>query len=92
MTNNCSVVFIANYPKEKLLNTTFRKLWIKEQIDFAQEHNLDGVNFDFEEELEAGSDESKAYTRILKLTVAQFHKVIPDSQVSLPFDVMTLYN
>ena len=89
MTNKCSVVFIANYPKEQLLNTTFRKLWIQEQVEFAQKHNLDGVNFDFEEELEAGSDESKAYTRIFKQTVASFHKAIPDSQVCYD-DVMTI--
>ena len=78
---NFSVVFISNYPKDQLLNSTFKKLWIHEQIDYAQKHNLDGVNFDFEEELEVGSDESRAYTRIFKQTVAQFHQMISNSQV-----------
>ena len=42
---------------------------------------LDGVNFDFEEELEVGSEESRAYTKILKETARVFHQRIPDSQV-----------
>ena len=58
-------------------------------MEFAQKHNLDGVNFDFEDELEAGSDESKAYTRIFKQTVASLHKVIPNSQVCYD-DVKTI--
>ena len=37
----------------------------------------DGVNFDFEDELEAGSENSKAYTNIFKQTVAQFHQINP---------------
>ena len=41
----------------------------------------DGVNFDFEDELEAGSAESAAYTRLFKLTAAEFHRLVPGSQV-----------
>ena len=95
-----SVVFIANYPKKQLLNSTFQKFWIEKQIRFALKHNLgikdylslnlnlryvflDGVNFDFEDELESGSEESHAYTRLFKTTVAQFHHRIAHSQVSI---------
>ena len=35
-----SVVFIANYPKHQLLNTTYRKEWIDQQVDYALSHNL----------------------------------------------------
>ena len=42
----------------------------------------DGVNFDFEDELEAGSVESEAYTRLFKLTAAEFHRLLPGSQVT----------
>ena len=75
------VAFIANYPKEQLLNSTFRKVWVQQQVEFAKVHHLDGVNFDFEDPLAPESAESKAYTRLLKDTVAQFHTTIPGSQV-----------
>ena len=76
------VSFIANYPKEHLLNSTYRKVWVEQQVHYAKKHNLDGVNFDFEDPLEPNSAESKAYTRLLKDTVAIFHTSIPGSQVS----------
>ena len=50
----------------------------------------DGVNFDFEDELEAGSEKSKAYTNIFKQTVAQFHQIRPNSQVSFNITIETL--
>ena len=77
------VSFIANYPKEQLLNSTYRKVWVQQQVKYAQVHNLDGVNFDFEDPLEPESAESKAYTRLLKDTVAMFHTNIPGSQVDV---------
>ena len=90
------VVFIANYPKEQLLNTTYRGIWIQQQLDHAVNNNLgnqnlqkdldfyhleDGVNFDFEEDLLPNSNEAKAYTRLFKETVALFHQELPGSQV-----------
>ena len=75
------VAFIANYPKEQLLNSTYRKIWVQQQVEYAKVHHLDGVNFDFEDPLEPESAESKAYTRLLKETVAIFHTTIPGSQV-----------
>ena len=80
---NFQVVFIANFPKEQLLNSTARKLWTEQQVSYAEHHGLDGVNFDFEEELVIESEESKAYTKLFKSTVATFHQRIPDSQVSI---------
>ena len=76
------VAFIANFPKEQLLNSTYRKVWVQQQVEYAKVHHLDGVNFDFEDPLEPESAESKAYTRLLKDTVAMFHMAIPGSQVS----------
>jgi len=81
--HGAKVVFIANYPKDKLLNSTYRKYWIEKQISYATLNNLDGVNFDFEDELSAGSDESSAYTKLFKETVANFHHRINNSQVSI---------
>jgi len=81
--HSVNVVYIANYPKEQLLNSSFRKEWIWEQVTFASANNLQGVNFDFEDTLEEGSPESEAYTRVLKETVAVFHQDIPGSQVSV---------
>ena len=80
---NFQVVFIANFPKEQLLNSTARKLWTEQQVSYAEHHGLDGVNFDFEEELVIESEESRAYTKLFKSTVATFHQRIPDSQVSI---------
>ena len=77
-----NVAFIANFPKEQLLNSTYRKVWVQQQVEYAKVHHLDGVNFDFEDPLEPESAESKAYTRLLKDTVAMFHMAIPGSQVS----------
>ena len=37
---NFIVVFIANYPKDQLLNTTYRKIWINQQLDYAVRYNL----------------------------------------------------
>lgn len=92
------VVFIANYPKDQLLNNTFRRLWIQKQLDYAVDNHLgniqeyidyhlynctDGVNFDFEEDLQPNSAEARAYTRLFKETVALFHQEMPGSQVGL---------
>ena len=35
-----SVVFIANFPKQQLLNTTYRNMWVDQQVDFALSNNL----------------------------------------------------
>ena len=35
-----SVVFIANYPKDQLLNTTYRKVWVDQQVDYALSNDL----------------------------------------------------
>ena len=80
-STNTRVAFIANYPKDQLLNATNRKAWVQEQLEYAKKNHLDGVNFDFEDPLEAGSPESKAYTRLLKETVAVFHRQLPGSKV-----------
>jgi len=82
-SKGAKVVFIANFPKNQLLNSTARKVWIEWQVTYAIENSLDGVNFDFEEELEYGSAESKAYTKLFKKAVAIFHQQIPNSQVSI---------
>jgi spore germination protein YaaH len=51
------------------LNSTARTAWIEQQVRYTEENGLDGVNFDFEEELEPGTQESKAYTKLFKETV-----------------------
>ena len=78
------VVFIANYPKEELLNASHRAAWVGEQVAFARRHGLDGVNFDFEEPVAVGGAESRAYTRLVKEAVATFHRQLPGSQVRSP--------
>ena len=45
-----SVVFIANYPRHELLNTTYRKVWIDQQVDYALNNDLGiflTLNFEF---------------------------------------------
>ena len=59
-------------------------------LNLTKLDDSDGVNFDFEDELEAGSENSKAYTNIFKQTVAQFHQINPDSQVSFNITIETL--
>ena len=86
-SHNTTVSFIANYPRHQLLNTTYRKLWVRQQVDYARLHQLDGVNFDFEDALAEGSDESAAYSRLVKDTVAAFHMDLPGSQVDWRLDM-----
>ena len=35
-----SVVFIANFPKHQLLNTTYRNVWVDQKVDYALSNNL----------------------------------------------------
>lgn len=77
-------MFIAkSLPRNQLTNSTARKIWANGQLNFAIKHNLDGVNFDFEDPLEKGSEEAKAYTALFKTTATLFHSSIPGSQVSI---------
>ncbi|RWS07308.1 Di-N-acetylchitobiase-like protein [Dinothrombium tinctorium] len=79
------VVFIANYPSDKLLNESYRTNWIKEKLVFARENKFDGINFDFEDPIPRASAKVKALTELVAETRKVFHTHLPGSQVT--FDV-----
>ena len=54
---------------------------MEQQLSFALQHQLDGVNFDFEEAVAAGGREAAAFTELVSRTAAAFHRLIPGSQV-----------
>lgn len=79
------VVSLGNYPTSDLLDSNKRTEWVMNQVKYAQDHFLDGINIDFEDPLEERSPEAEALTQLTRETSDTFHRLIPGSQVT--FDV-----
>lgn len=43
-----------DFPKSKLTNQKARTAWVTEQVAFAKQHFMDGVNFDYESSMTQG--------------------------------------
>lgn len=65
-SHDVKAVAIANIAKNRLTDATYRHKWIKDQVNYAQQHNLDGVNVDFEEPIDRDSPESRGYTKLIQ--------------------------
>ncbi|XP_071955561.1 di-N-acetylchitobiase-like [Antedon mediterranea] len=78
------VVLKGDLPVAQLKNSTYTKLWIKQQVKLAQDQFMDGINIDIEEALP--KSEAPLLTKLIADTSKAFHEAIPGSQVST--DVM----
>lgn len=79
------VVYLASFSLDLLEDTTRVKRWVDEQVVYAREHFLDGVNIDFEDEIQKNDPRVDSLTQLVNETTIAFHETIPGSQVS--FDV-----
>lgn len=81
---NVRVVFLSDY-QDDLTNVFQRSNWIDQNLKYATDHFLDGINVDFEGEVRKDSNESIGLTQLVTETATLFHQTIPGSQVT--FDV-----
>lgn len=65
-----------------LLNGTARDEWLASKLDDALRSHFDGINFDIEQPMDAGSELSVAYTWLVSKAADLFHEKIPGSVVS----------
>lgn len=65
-----------------LTNPGDRKAWVAQQVKFAQEHYMDGINLDFESGIAAGDVKKREGLNSLvqELTLA-FKSAFPNPQV-----------
>ena len=91
---NVKVVSVTDIDGKKMLNKTYRAEWVRQTVDFAVQHKLNGTNLDFEEEVEAGSEKAQALTDLMTELSAAFKEVMPFSVVSLdvPYAPNCTYN
>ncbi|CAD7699078.1 unnamed protein product [Ostreobium quekettii] len=69
--------------EEMLLDKTARDTWLLGLLTDAVENHLDGINFDLEVPMRAGSALCDAYTAAVSRAADLFHKAIPGSLVSV---------
>jgi len=67
------------------MNDTKISQWINNQIQYAKDHFLDGINIDIEYDIDANSNLVKALSAFTARVSNSFHNAIPGSQVT--FDV-----
>lgn len=79
------LVWIAGYDVQQLGNATARQQWIDTQIDRIKRTYTDGVNFDVEEEIAAGSPAVQQYTQLVQDLTEQLHREVPGSKVNRTF-------
>ena len=84
-SHGVKVVLIGNIPKADLPHSDRREAWVKRYLKLVTEHNLDGLNFDFEEDVGPESPEAVGYTDLVRETTEAFKKVNPDYQISIDF-------
>mmetsp|Transcript_9629 Transcript_9629/g.28999 ORF Transcript_9629/g.28999 Transcript_9629/m.28999 type:complete len:399 (+) Transcript_9629:234-1430(+) len=66
-----------------LTDADARAAWIQKLLDRAHKYFMDGVNFDLEVPLAAGSPEAAGYTALVAEAATAFHGKVPSSQVSV---------
>eukprot|EP01026_Neomeris_dumetosa_P080747 TRINITY_DN8984_c0_g1_i4.p1 TRINITY_DN8984_c0_g1~~TRINITY_DN8984_c0_g1_i4.p1 ORF type:complete len:270 (+),score=19.00 TRINITY_DN8984_c0_g1_i4:1-810(+) len=72
-----------DFDVEELNNSTWRAEWIEEQVQFAIDKFLDGINFDAEREAFSNDPFTQLYAQLVAETAQEFHIRIPGSQVSV---------
>ena len=72
----------ADFPVEALTNSTVRKTWIDQQVNYLVQNKLDGVNIDFEEEINC-SDKARidGFTTLMRELSSSMRAVSPHVQV-----------
>ncbi|KAK7066269.1 hypothetical protein SK128_007269 [Halocaridina rubra] len=83
--NGVKVVKMGNIPTSDLPNSHARLTWAKVHASDVALKFLDGINIDFEDAIDDGSEEQRGLTSLVQETAEIFHKIMPGSQVS--FDV-----
>ncbi|CAG2112516.1 unnamed protein product, partial [Medioppia subpectinata] len=83
--NKARVVGLGVIPKADLTSDDKVDKWIADQLSYAKERFLDGINIDVEYDIDAGSPEVDALTRFMGKVRDRFHQALPHSQVT--FDV-----
>ncbi|KAF2071790.1 hypothetical protein CYY_006897 [Polysphondylium violaceum] len=82
--NNARLVFQASYPLLQLTNSTYKKEWIKQQIDLVENNYADGINIDFEASINDTQNELSAlYTALVAEVSLAMKKVNPNYQVTV---------
>ncbi|KAL4225696.1 hypothetical protein ACF0H5_016385 [Mactra antiquata] len=77
-------ITIGSVSQDVLLNKSARTVWIQEQLDFVEEHYLDGINFDYESAmLKNQTDLVNGYTDLVRETKMAFSAKFPQSLVSV---------
>ena len=64
------VVASAPFPREQLHNASYLAAFIALQIDIVTTQFVDGINFDFEDPLDASDGDAAALTRVIASTAA----------------------
>lgn len=80
--HNVTVAFTARVPKKILKNSTQRHQWVKEQVDYAKSHYLDGVNILFQVPLRSFSTEVRDLGLLVNDAANAMHFTLPGSQVT----------
>ncbi|XP_054153481.1 di-N-acetylchitobiase-like [Oppia nitens] len=83
--NQVRVVTLADFSKQDLLDQQKVDKWIGQQIDYAKERFLDGINIDVEYDIDADSPLINGLTEFTGRVRDRFHAALPKSQVT--FDV-----
>ena len=80
---------LADFPVANLTSETDRHRWVRQQLDFIQTNNLDGINIDFETPIERWERSERDG---LSLIVWEMYKALksisPYYQVNFPFDLI----
>ncbi|XP_064602320.1 di-N-acetylchitobiase-like isoform X2 [Liolophura sinensis] len=79
------IVTIVNFsPTKELANSTLRDKWVAKQVTLVQKHFLDGVNFDFEDEIPRDKpDYRDGYTSLVAETRKALKALNPYTQVTV---------
>lgn len=77
-----SFCFSADFAAEALTNSTLRKTWIDQQVNYLVQNKLDGINIDFEEEINC-SDKARinGFTVLMTELSSRLRAVSPHVQV-----------
>ena len=76
------VAAAAPFPVDQLLNATYTATWIADTVAYVATTGVDGVNFDVEDPLTAGSPEVAALTALVAATTAALRALNPVLTVS----------
>ncbi|XP_055344637.1 di-N-acetylchitobiase-like isoform X3 [Paramacrobiotus metropolitanus] len=79
--NGVKLHIVGEYPYEQLLNVTYRQQWISDIVKRLKHDFLDGINFDPEYPIAAGSPQRQALVDLVNETKMAFNRELPGAQV-----------